>query len=712
MRTRGIVAILGLALALLTATVPQARAQVGLPATLIADHVQVDPSGRLLARGSVEIWHGSVRLTASRVVFDRRGDQLLVEGPLTLSEGPETVILADSAQINPQLRAGILHSARLMLDQQLQIAAAELEQSANGVRELRSVVASSCEVCAARPTPLWEIRADSVTHDPGTNRLLFRRAQLRLAGVPVFYTPRMVLPAPGNTRLRGLLRPEISLDSDLGLSVGLPYFLPFGDSRDLTLTPTVSTEGMASLGFRWRAARPDGGVEIGGRVARDDLLPGQWRGHLYLRALVRLSRGWELTANLHGVSDRNFLETYGISDDSRITSRITLQRVERDRFARLRVLGFRSLRVGDNNALLPGTAAQAEQTWRIGLGHTALGGEARIILGARAHHRSSATARDVGRAFVQLDWRRSAVLPGGILGAVALQGRIDRVGIEDDAAYPDPVTRRAVQGMVEFRWPFMAADEGGASHVLEPVAQLIASRTRGGPLPNDDHTMPELDSGNLFALTRYSGSDARDDGQRLNAGLRWTRHDAAGWSSEALVGRVWRDGPIDGFDPTHSQPLGGLRSDWLLAGRLDLGRGTSMAMRLLLDDSASLSRAESNLTWSGRSVDVTSRYLFAPASTFEDRTTDLSEWRIDLVRRHSSGWTARLGWDYDVAQNLFATARTGLEFRNECLLFDLTMARHFVTATNPSASTRFNMRLELLGIGGRAPVVNGRSCRA
>lgn len=705
-------ASVGLALALIAAPLAPARAQGALPATLIADQVRTDPSGRLIAQGSVEIWHGSARLTASRVIFDRRGDQLQVEGPLTLSDGPDTVILADAAQINPQLRAGLLQSARIMLDQQLQIAAARVQQGGNGVTEMQSVVASSCEVCAANPTPLWEVRADSVTHDANTNRLLFRRAQLRLAGVPIFYSPRLILPAPGNTRLRGLLTPDVSLDSDLGLAVGLPYFIPFGDHRDLTLTPTASTEGMTSLGLRWRSARENGGVEIGGRIARDDLLPGEWRGHLYLRALYRLSGGWELTANLQGVSDRTFLETYGISDESRLTSHITLQRIQRDQFARARVLGFRSLRAADNNALLPNTAAQADLIRRFGLGQTALGGEAWLNLGARAHYRSSNTARDVARAHLELGWRRSGVLAGGILGAVAVQGRVDHVRIAQDATYPDPVTRRALQGMVEFRWPWAAQAAGGASHVIEPVVQMIAAQVAGAPLPNDDHTMPELDSGSLFAFSRYSGADARDDGRRVNAGLRWTRHDGDGWSSEAMIGRIWRDAPIDGFDPLHHQPLGQRRSDWLVAGRLDLGQGTAMALRVLIDDSARLSRAESNLHWSGRSVDVTSRYLFAPASTFESRTTELSEWRLDLARRTSGGWTARLGWDYDVAQNLVSTARTGLEFRNECLSFDLSLARHFVTATNPSASTRLSMRLELLGIGGRAPVVNGRTCRA
>ena len=681
-------------------------------ATLMADQVYVDPAGRLVAQGSVEIWHRSTRMTASRVVYDQRGDVLQVEGPITLSDGPDTVLLADSASLHPALRSGILTSARMVLDQQLQIAAARLVRDENGVNQLDAVVASSCPVCAANPTPLWEIRAESVTHNPNTGRLLFRRAQFRMAGVPIFYAPRLAMAAPGIDRLRGLLRPEISMDSDLGLSVGLPFFLPFGESRDLTVTPTLSTTGMASLALRWRAARPNGGLEIGGQITRDNILPGELRGYAYARSLFELADGWRLTSDLLLVSDRTYLETYGISGEARISGHVTAERIRRDQAIRARLLAFHSLRALDDNATLPNTALQAGLIQR----HALAGGEARVELGAQGMRRVSSldgdAGRDVARAHLQLGWRRSGVLPGGVLTSVALQGRVDHVRIADDSAFPDPVTRSALQGMVEFRWPWAGVDRGGARHVVEPVIQLIGARQTGPVLPNDDHTMPELDAGNLFALTRYSGQDSPDDGSRLNAGLRWTRHDPSGWSAEALVGRIWREAPLAGFGPTHRQPLGQDRSDWLLAGRLALDGGTSLTLRLLLDDASTLSRAESNLAWSGAGTTISTRYLYAPASPVEDRTTALSEWSFDVARRLQSGWSTRLGWDYDVEQSLFATARTGIEFRTECLLFDLSLARHFVTATNPSASTRFDMRLELLGIGGRAPSVNGRTCRA
>jgi len=711
-RSRLRAALLATALLVPASVLVPAPLLAQVPATLMADQVFVDPAGRLIATGAVEIWHGSVRLTATRVVFDSRQDRLDVEGPLTLSDGPEQVFLADTAQLSPSLRAGIITGARVVLNQQLQVAAARLERGSNGVSQLESVVASSCPVCATNPTPLWEIRAERVLHDEATGRLRFHRAQFRFAGVPILYAPRMDLPAPGTPRLRGFLRPELSLDSDLGLAFGIPYFIPFGDARDLTLTPRVSTEGMVSLGFRWRVARQNGGIELGGQLTHDELVPEDLRGYGYVRALFHLRNDWVLTADVTAPSDRAYLETYDITSDARLRGHVTLQRIRRDQAVRARLLGFYSLRAADVNAELPNTAVQAELRQH----HSLAGGDLAVTLGATAFRRDSDAdgdaGRDVARAALGLGWRRSAVMAGGILATAALDARVDHVAVADDVAYPDPVTRRALQGMIEFRWPWAATASDGARHVIEPVLQVIGARRRGGTLPNDDHTMPELDGGNLFALTRYSGNDAPDDGSRINAGLHWTRHAGNGWSTEALAGRIWRRNSLPGFDPVHEQPLGREHSDWLLAGRLTHPGGHSLTLRALVGDDHSVSRAEANLSWNAGRTDVQASFLFVPANSFEQRSIDLAEWSIDIQRSFASGWSATLGWDYDFGQDLFAAARTGLTFTNECLAFDMTLARHFVTATNPSASTRFNMRVELLGIGGRAPSPGGRTCRA
>ena len=156
-------------------------AQAQALASLIADSVIVDPSGRITAEGNVVVFFGGNRLSAERVIYDRTTDTLSIEGTVTLTDTSGNVVTADAATLNSDLRNGVLTSARLVLDQQLQLAAARIARVDNRYTTLRRVVASSCEVCAANPTPIWEIRASRVVHDTLEQQLYFDDAQFRLA---------------------------------------------------------------------------------------------------------------------------------------------------------------------------------------------------------------------------------------------------------------------------------------------------------------------------------------------------------------------------------------------------------------------------------------------------------------------------------------------------------------------------------------------------
>lgn len=712
----GLAALVALCLALAQPVAAQPAAAQTRPATLIADRVQIDARGRLVAEGAVEVWQGSTRLTAARVVYDQRSGTLDVTGPLTLSEGPDRIVLADAAQLSEDLRQGLLESARIVMHQQLQIAAAAIERRDGRITQADAVIASSCEVCAARPTPLWEVRAARVSHDQQERRLRFEQAQFRMSGVPLAWLPSLSIPDGSVDRARGFLFPDGRVSSELGVQLTTPYFIPFGPDRDLTLSPTASTRGMLGLGWRWRQALATGGYELGGQISRDRLLPDDLRGYAYLRALFAVGDGFRLHADAIGVSDNAYLETYGLTDESRLRSHLTLERYRRDEAIRARALAFRSLRPLDDNATLPNQVVQAEWERRLGT-LPGIGGE--LTLAGRLHalRRASAVDGDAGRDVARIAafarWQRREVLPGGILATLALQGRIDHVRVRHDATWPEPVTRSAVEGMVELRWPLARVDGAGGQQLLEPVVQLIGARRGPEVLPNDDHLMPELDGGNLFAPIRYSGLDAPDDGRRINAGLRWMRHDPAGWSVETLVGRIWRQDTGPGFAPGHVEPLGAERSDWLVAGRLATADGLGLGLRVLFDEARTVSRSELSVTWTpATGTGLVSRYLYVPPNTAEDRATSLNEWSVDLSHRFESGWHGTVGWDYDLGTGEWGAARTGLAFRNECMAVDLSLSRRFATSTNLTASTRFGLRVELLGLTGRSLGPAGRSCRA
>ena len=113
---------LGLCLALLS---PMAAKAQDL-ATLIADKVAVSGDNSLVASGGVEVLYQGRRLRASRIIYDKTTDKLQIEGPITLSDGSDTLVLASAADLSADLTNGVLTSARLVLNQQLQVAAARI----------------------------------------------------------------------------------------------------------------------------------------------------------------------------------------------------------------------------------------------------------------------------------------------------------------------------------------------------------------------------------------------------------------------------------------------------------------------------------------------------------------------------------------------------------------------------------------------------------
>ena len=97
-------------------------------ATLVADSVALTGTSVIVAQGHVEIFFQGRRLTASLIRFDGNTNRLKIEGPIVLTDDRGTFIIADQADLAADLTNGILTSARVVLNQQMQIAAAQVQR--------------------------------------------------------------------------------------------------------------------------------------------------------------------------------------------------------------------------------------------------------------------------------------------------------------------------------------------------------------------------------------------------------------------------------------------------------------------------------------------------------------------------------------------------------------------------------------------------------
>ena len=67
--------------------------------------------------------------------------------------------------------------------------------------------------------------------------IVYRDVEMRVKGVLVGFTPYLRLPDPEVDRAQGFLAQSLNISSNLGIGLKLPYFIPFGESRDLLLIP-------------------------------------------------------------------------------------------------------------------------------------------------------------------------------------------------------------------------------------------------------------------------------------------------------------------------------------------------------------------------------------------------------------------------------------------------------------------------------------------
>lgn len=695
--------LLGLACAFLCWGAAQAQeARAPLPATLVADDVRLTGDGILRARGNVEAFHRDTHLRAAAVSFDPATGALRLTGPLTLRQGDGVFITASEAELSPDLRDGLLRGARMVLGQQVQLAAAEMNRVEGRYTQLYKTAVTSCQVCADGRPPLWQIRARRVIHDAEARQLYFDGAQLRLGDVPVFYLPRLRLPDPTLERARGFLIPSFRSTTQLGTGIKLPYFMPFGAHRDLTLTPYLSSS-TTTLEARYRQAYANGSLQFQGAVSRDDQRPGEERAYIFGNGRFETQRDFVLSFTLETSADDAYLKDYGYSDADRLESNLFLSRVRRDTFLRYGLINFKTLRDGEDNATLPTNLLDFQIEHRLFPRH--IGGTLRLGGTAHAHYRSSdldvdgpdpdslIDGRDVQRVNLDAQWQRSWISNAGLVTQGQLGLAADAFAVAQDTSFADNTHRIVPRAGLALRYPMQRQTGGDARQIIEPVVQLGYVGADDLSLPNEESTRVEFDAGNLLSLSRFAQPDRREHGLSAVMGLTWAHLDPAGRSARIALGYVVRDTSDDDFSV--SSGLSGTASDFLLAGQIHGIGGLSLSSRALIDDQFKLSKAEMRGAWDLTRGSVSGSYVWLTADPAEDRAEDVAEFnllgRLDL----QGGWRASSDIRYDLVQDRTAYAGLGLGYDNECVSAQFSVSRRFTasTAVEPSTSLGFTVSL-------------------
>lgn len=189
--------------------------------------------------GSVTMLQGYRRISAINADLDRDNEILYLRGGVEIRE-PETLIRGQTAALNLKTGLGEVSGASFLdYDTGARITASSMKRTSKDTLLLRDATYTQC-------TPdddTWSLFGEKIDLDNASGRGEAKRATLRIADVPVLYTPYLNFPID-DRRMSGFLWPSFGSTDAGGTDIAVPYYLNLGPNYDATLTPrTISDRG-------------------------------------------------------------------------------------------------------------------------------------------------------------------------------------------------------------------------------------------------------------------------------------------------------------------------------------------------------------------------------------------------------------------------------------------------------------------------------------
>ncbi|WP_342362933.1 LPS-assembly protein LptD [Terrarubrum flagellatum] len=358
------------------------------------------------------------------------------------------------------------------------------------------------------------------------------------------------------------------------------------------------------------------------------------------------------------------------------------------------------------------------------------------------------------RASATLDWRRQMIDPLGQVWTPFASVRLDAVSFSAkysntpgeantyarmyvNSVIPgagnssDPAYARVLPAVgMQYKFPLVATSSWG-SHVLEPIAQIVArpNESHVGETPNNDAQSLVFDDTTLFETNKFSGYDRVEGGVRFNYGAQYTFQGNNGAYVNLLAGQSIQVAGRNSYTQPDLSNVGlnsGLDkkySDWVARAIIAPGPNFNLTTRARFDEkSFSLKRLEvgPSFTLDRLSGSVLyARYEAQPELGYAFRREGVA---INGNLKLDTNWSIYGGTVLDldrylaareaIAQGYSATGANtraslssmsvGLQYKDECTIFSVQyVANGFRDVYNgtTSPSRALYVKLELRSLG-------------
>ena len=623
------------------------------PVQLTADQIVHDREfGIVTAKGRVEIVQNNRTLVADAVSYNLKQDIIAASGNVIITEPKGEVVFADYFELTGDFKDGVAQEIKVILADSSRLGAASGVRVGGNRTDFDKGVYTACEPCRRKPgqRPLWELKAERVTHNQADQEIEYRDAWLEFAGVPVMYTPYMAHPDPTVRRRSGFLMPGAGMSSNIGANISTPYFWAIAENQDLTFTPrflfpnssATKAPGLDRKGrsmlqrvvlsgeHRWQGMEGEAKTQAS---LTADKYSADLRGHVDAAGRFDLGNVWRAGYQVQRSSDDTYTSIYGYSFQRNLpwlTTRPYLEGFGRRNYTLLEGYSYQGLRERDDPGSSPLVLPHATFS-HVGM-PSSRGGYWTLDADTLSYARSEGLAAN--RVSTRVAWNRPFL---GRMGDItdlsaSLRGdayHADHLDNNDGSANSGRVVPQVA---LNWRQPFIRRN-ATMPQVLEPLLMVAASPNGGNPrkLPNEDSQTFDLDEINALSPDRMTGLDRVEGGVRGGYGLRWAAYPGRGGYVNAQIAQGWRARKDSAYAP--GQGFDDYLSDYV--GRLDIAPTGNLALlnRVRLDkDSLSVRRNENTVSIGSPLLRLSTTYLMLEKSGTEDNRFDRRHALINALR--------------------------------------------------------------------------------
>ncbi len=257
--------------------------------------------------GGVTVTQGDLKITADRAELERSTNNAHLYGEVVLHK-PGTKVTGSSADVTTTNSFGNVADAT-MLDYSsgLRVTANKLTRRKENVIELEQATLTRCPPDKED----WRMDSNHIRLNRETGRGESGHTVIRVADVPVFYTPYMNFPID-DRRQSGFLWPTIASSSG-GLDISLPYYLNLAPDYDATITPRQITDRGTMVETELRYLNSISNWQLSGSKLSNDQKAGEDRWFMGAKEQGQLNSYFSTAIDYNRVSDANYLHDFSVT---------------------------------------------------------------------------------------------------------------------------------------------------------------------------------------------------------------------------------------------------------------------------------------------------------------------------------------------------------------------------------------------------------------